>query len=138
MDAVDTYLMPGWMGWAYKSFGPSVSNSSDGVYNPDGSVRQEIAKKLARTYAQAVAGKTKAMKFSDSTAELSLTYDICVECGETEIYHSEAFYYPNGIVFESKPEGAITWEKTEKNRIVIRPANSTKSGTEVSIGIKSK
>ena len=101
MDAVDTYLMPGWMGWAYKTFGPSVSNISDGIYNPDGSVRLVVAKTLARTYAQSVAGKTKLMKFSDVSGDFSLVFDICTECGQTEIYYSENFYYPKGILFES-------------------------------------
>ena len=53
----------------------------------------------SRTYAQAVAGKTKTMKFDNSTSSFLLQYEVLTENMQapTLIYFNEKLRYANGF-----------------------------------------
>lgn len=123
MDACDTYPQS-WIGWAYQS---------EGAYYANGSVRHDKIKKLARTYAQAVAGKTISMKFVENTAEYILKYEVCKNCGETEIYASEFYYYPNGVKIEVEPESSVVYKKGKRNKHLFLGNTNVNEGQIVTI-----
>lgn len=126
-----------WIGWSYKSYG-GITGDCGAVYDSDGKAKPAIVEKLSRTYAQAVAGRTKAMKFNNATKEFYLEYELCEECkGETEIYLNEDIHYTNGFDVVVSDEQKVQWYQPKKNRVHVKAMNSTNGGS-VHLTIKRK
>eukprot|EP00418_Pyrodinium_bahamense_P072675 CAMPEP_0179096102 /NCGR_PEP_ID=MMETSP0796-20121207/44159_1 /TAXON_ID=73915 /ORGANISM="Pyrodinium bahamense, Strain pbaha01" /LENGTH=525 /DNA_ID=CAMNT_0020793807 /DNA_START=1 /DNA_END=1578 /DNA_ORIENTATION=- len=91
MDAMDWYLQS-WLAWTYKGYDPTgylrpddlpftavCTGCRSGLY-PDLPRSEDInwatAKALARTYAQAVQGHARSMRFDRETGAFNLTYEL--------------------------------------------------------------
>jgi len=73
-----------------------------------------------RTYAQAVAGKTKKMNFNPDTKHFEVQYEVCQICGETEIYLKEKLHYPSGYTVTFSPDNIASFHSPKENRIHIK------------------
>ena len=90
----------------------------------------------SRTYAQAVAGDIKLMRFNTTTADFLLTFQPKQSCTlPTEIYLNEALHYPNGspplnsfcfvcsfwcsYTVAVLPRAAATWSSLTPNYITV-------------------
>jgi len=47
------------------------------------------------------------MKFDIKTGDFTLTYSICIECGETIIYANKDYHYENGYDIKVEPSDAL-------------------------------
>ncbi|KAJ7534126.1 hypothetical protein O6H91_13G080900 [Diphasiastrum complanatum] len=111
----DSYVQS-WIGWEYKAFlNKTGSNIDQSLFTDDGQVNLNLAKKLARTYPQAVAGKIISFSFDPVFARFSLVYfverllhsqaeeenlvsvdvDNSKHC--TQIFVHRQFHYPLGL-----------------------------------------
>jgi endoglycosylceramidase len=77
-----------WILWTYKPFFPAPPNatSTGCVYYPNGTAIPDVVGNMTRTYPQAVAGKTISFTFTPLSGQFYLEYNICLECGSTDIY----------------------------------------------------
>ena len=136
LDAFDEKLQS-WIGWSYKSFG-GITGDCGLIYDENGEINKELVKRLSRTYAQAVAGRTKSMKFENSTKEFTLVYEACEECqGETEIYLNEDANYEDGFELEVSDREKLQWYQPKKNRIHVK-SEKLENGEIVKISIRRK
>jgi len=133
VETADDYLQS-WIAWAYKNF-YSPETGNNGLFHADGSVNLKVLKWASRTYAQAVAGKTSKMKFESSGA-FELTYEVCENCGVTEIYLNQALHYPNGHEIAIKPEN-VAIIKEEGNYLYIEHKKGS-NGVTLNINLISK
>ena len=137
LNAFDQNLQS-WIGWSYKSFG-GITGDCGAMYDSQGNINQGVVEKLSRTYAQAVAGKTKSMKYDNLTRDFSLEYEVCGECqGETEIYLNEDVHYEEGFEVVVNDQEKIQWYQPTKNRVHIKELNNMNDGQIVQITIKRK
>ncbi|KAJ7562691.1 hypothetical protein O6H91_03G080600 [Diphasiastrum complanatum] len=114
LAAADEHVQS-WIGWEYKPFvSKTGSDIQDSVFNVTGEVNLEVAKKLARTYPQAVFGRITSFSFDPSTADFSLIYHVegrrsadravagaadasANSMPSTQIFVHRAFHYASGI-----------------------------------------
>jgi endoglycosylceramidase len=73
VETCDDYLLS-WIGWEYKPFWP-ITGASYSVFHLDGTSNLEVIGTLVRPYAQAVAGRTAATSFNNSTKLYTLEFD---------------------------------------------------------------
>lgn len=127
-----------WIGWSYKPFG-DITGDCGNIYDDQGNLNLRLVHGLSRTYAQAVAGKTKNMKFDNNTKEFVLQYEICEKCGETEIYINEELHYNEGFSVEIDNKD-VMWYQPKKNRVhlKINGNNGVKNGDVINVNIKRK
>jgi len=108
VDAADFFLQ-GWLGWEY-----------GGLFYSNGTLDLDVAQRLSRTYAQAVAGTTQSMSFDFDNGSFNLQYTINPSCKlPTEIYLNEAQTYPNGFTVTIEPPFLANWKHVTKNHIQI-------------------
>jgi endoglycosylceramidase len=151
-DAADSHLLS-WATWEYKAFCKEtaeslVSDSQQASYgacktgiggrdlwNDDGTLNEEIARRLARTYAPKIAGRVKSMRFNHTTSAFSLIYklDTSIEA-PTEIFAQQELHYPQGMKVEVFPPLKTTWN-LRGNTISIRALPSVADGEIISIHI---
>jgi len=142
MDLMDSYLQS-WMGWSYKTFvtgvpGETCTGCSNSIFNFDGTINEEMCEIIARTYAKAVAGRTKSMEFDATSGDFSLTFEVDTTITlPTEIYFSEKYFYNNGFEVSVTPTDSLIWEKSSRNHLHFTSSSSLTSGTEVTISLSS-
>lgn len=123
--AADSNLVS-WMGWAYKSFGNITGDPLVAVVYPEnGSLVHQMAHILARPYAQAVAGQTVLMKYSDSFRRFTLKFRLNTGISApTEILYSQPFNFPAGVKVTAQPDGHVRWESVGNSKLLIKPTPS--------------
>lgn len=93
----------------------------DYLWDAQGQLNANTARKLSRTYAQAVAGNTTRSHFDVASARYVLTYDLDTHCAlPTVIYANAALQYPDGLEVSVLPPGAVDWT-VDGNLIEVRP-----------------
>ena len=129
LDIFDDYLQS-WIGWDYKN---------GNFYHQNFTANSDYIKVISRTYAQAVAGKTKSMRFDATTRDFNLVYEACAECGETEVFLNEDLHYEGGFEVAVDDE-TLEWYQPKKNRIHLRhKQNATvANGKEINFSVKRK
>ena len=118
----DKYLLS-WTNWEYKTFckenEESINSDSQAaaygscktgygshnwLYNDNGSIISDTAKKLARTYTQYTAGNIINMIFDPITSDYEFIYEHNVDIKEpTIIYANKQYNYPNGVLIDIIP-----------------------------------
>ena len=129
LDIFDEYLQS-WIGWDYKN---------GNFYYDNFTAKDDYIKVVSRTYAQAVSGRTKSMKFDSSTRDFNLVFEACAECGETEIYLNEDMHYEGGFDVDVN-DVSLEWYQPKKNRIHLRNKHNAKvmNGKEINLSVKRK
>jgi hypothetical protein len=125
VDAVlaeaDAYLQS-WIGWEYKAFqNKTGSVVEQSMFTPSGEVNLVLAKKLARTYPQAVMGSILSFSFDPVSSDFSLVFVAGGEAdsgGDTQVFVHRSFYYPSGLDYSVNYD-CIQVEETER-LIVLR------------------
>ena len=84
----------------------------------------------SRTYAQAVAGQTKSMKFNNSTSEFTLEYEVLEDNMQapTVIYLNKELRYLKGVEYEVSEGATVSFEgdnymlieKKEKGSVSVK------------------
>ena len=99
----DSYLHS-WSYWQFKWFDDFTTRDKpayiEAFYNGDGSLQTNKVKAMARSYTYATCGRPVSQLFDPSTGKFTYTYYSNNECQgqKTELFLSEEFYYPNGIL----------------------------------------
>ena len=99
-------------------------------------------KAYARTYAYAVAGETKSMSFSVTTAEFRLVYVVKTAnpAIATEIFLSK-LWYPSGasvVAVASSGNMRVEYDAGNSNRVLVYPAAGVREDSEVTVVVKRK
>ena len=129
LDIFDEYQQS-WLGWDYKN---------GNFYHENFTVNNDYIQVISRTYAQAVAGNTKTMKFDSKTKVFTLVFEACAECGETEIYLNEDLHYEDGFDVNVN-DIDFQWYQPKKNRVHLKPKDNSTAfkRKEIIIEIKKK
>jgi endoglycosylceramidase len=109
-----------------------IIGSSNGpqslLWNNQGEINSIVAQKLARTYAQKVAGKAISMKFNSETKDFEFIYLIDPSIQEpTEIFLSKKYQYQNGYDITLFPKNKVISKPLSENVIGIYPLSSSSS-----------
>ena len=109
------------------------------IFNENGQLNPDACKKIARTYPQKVAGRTKSIKFDAKTGyfELSWILDTSIIL-PTEIFAHMELYYPNGIDVNIMPFNTMEWQHSlvRKNILEIHSKSHAANGSRITITIK--
>ncbi|KAG0618715.1 hypothetical protein M758_4G087200 [Ceratodon purpureus] len=134
-DSVDAVLaeadahQQSWIGWEYKAFqNKTGSVVEQSMFTASGEVNLVLAKKLARTYPQAVMGSILSFSFDPISSDFSLSFvagdaDSSRGSGDgdlqsTQVFVHRSFYYPSGLAY-SVNHDCIQMEETER-LIILR------------------
>ena len=95
-DTCDEYQV-GWAYWEYKKYKDlttTAGQSSEGIYEDDGTLQVNKVKALARTYLKAIQGTPKFMKFNadNGVYNAMFTYDATIN-GASILFKSTEYYY---------------------------------------------
>lgn len=152
-DACDSHLQS-WTMWEYKTFCKETEETlnSDSqaalfgscktgygehlIWSDNGTQNMEASRKLARTYARAVAGSTQSMSFNTTTGDFRMKFSVDTSIdAPTEIFAHYTLNYPSGIDINVFPLHSLTWEKVSKNMIAFYATDKIQDGAEVIITI---
>jgi len=134
-----------WAYWQFKYFDDitTVSGPLESFYDTAGQLQQAKVKALSRTYAPAIAGRPKQVRFSAATGAFRLRYTANQAALPTEIFANEEWHYPTGHVMSAfnatvKSTGNHTMEATatagaEVDIAITRPYNGSTSGMYTSV-----
>ncbi|KAL4454599.1 hypothetical protein ABPG74_021804 [Tetrahymena malaccensis] len=133
MDMCDQYQQS-WLGWTYKPFwnfcDTTSSGSNGGFYYNNGTAVYEYVHNVARTYATAIAGKTISSFFNSTSGDYTLQYNLCVECGQTEINFNSEHYYPNGFAVQISGNAKYT---SKDGQLIITPNSNSKNNEVITV-----
>lgn len=155
-DAADAHLLS-WASWEYKAFcrETAASLASDSqqadygacktgyggrdLWQDDGSLNTEVARRMARSYAQKVAGATQSMHFNHTTGDFSLVYvaDIAIQA-PTEIFISQNLQYSEGFNVEISPRDKARWSLLRTNIIAVHTLPTAEDGDRILVRITRK
>lgn len=114
-----------WIGWEYKAFQKKTGSVvHQSMFSTSGEVNLGLAKKLARTYPQAVVGSILSFSFDPVSSYFSLSFLAApVQVGEehsrsSQVFVHRPFYYPSGLEFSVNYD-CIHVQETER-LIVLR------------------
>ena len=116
MDQTDE-LLHSWTYWY-------MHVAEDGS-NPD-------AKNMARTYARKTFGVVESMKFDTASADFKLTYVGNGAAGETEIFVSKQYNYPNGVNVSVAGGGDFVYDEA-KGTVTVK--QSSAAGETITVTI---
>lgn len=155
-DAADFHQVS-WTMWEYKTFCKETTETLNGdsqaaafgscktgygellIWDSDGKVNPSACKKLARTYAQKVAGETVSMKFDARTGFFDLVWllDSSISL-PTEVFAHMGYNYPNGFDIITEPPGKIVWKQRalNSNMIDVLPTPLAKDGDRLRFSIR--
>lgn len=129
-------------GWEYTDYIP-ITGTNNGLRDPiSGNVRPDMAKVYSRTYATAIPGTPKSMKFQDDTALFKLLFIHDGSSNPLEIRLNKAAHYPNGIFVSITGEGSsgmatlnsTTANTTDSVLIILSQAVPAGSAITVTVG----
>mmetsp|Transcript_10031 Transcript_10031/g.32899 ORF Transcript_10031/g.32899 Transcript_10031/m.32899 type:complete len:177 (-) Transcript_10031:73-603(-) len=102
-----------WAWWEYKSYDDVTTavGGTESFYDADGELKVDTVRRLARTYARAVAADLSAsaplaQAFAPDTGEYRLSF-VPVAGGISEVYVNREWHYPSGLESEVEPAGAV-------------------------------
>eukprot|EP00762_Andalucia_godoyi_P001652 ANDGO_07135.mRNA.1 Endoglycoceramidase len=122
LNLADDHLQS-WTYWQYKYFHDLTTSgdSSESLFNPDGSMQLDKVKALSRSHAQRIAGVPKQNRFYPDSGSFRLSY--VADCRSasklTEVYFSENLWYPNGYTTSVYPPSNVQVTYAGKNKISI-------------------
>lgn len=138
-DTADKHLLS-WTMWEYKTFcretNETLNSNSQAaefgscktgygehlLWNDNGEINPMGCQKMARTYAQKVAGRTQVMKFDVKTKNFEFVYLIDTSIKEpTEIFVSSKYQYMNGYEIDLLPKGKVIAKQISENIVGIYP-----------------
>ena len=106
-----------WIGWEYKAFqNKTGSVVEQSMFTSSGDVNLGLAKKLARTYPQAVMGSILSFSFDPVSSDVSLSFVAGEPAGcddSSQVFVHRAFYYPSGLEY-SVSHDCVQVEETER------------------------
>ncbi|GAM27787.1 hypothetical protein SAMD00019534_109630, partial [Acytostelium subglobosum LB1] len=135
MDQADDYFQS-WTYWQFKFYNDLTTSSElESLYLSNGTLDLIKVKTLSRTYAQAIAGEPRKMKFDINNGDFTLSYEINTSISQpTVVYLNEAMHYPSG--YKAKiTTGAATLTYPQKNIINITPSSTTTNGQLITLEI---
>lgn len=95
------------------------------------------SRKLARTYAQKVSGRTLSMSFSADTSDFQLAWELDMGIAlPTEVFAHQSLHYAGGMDVQVQPAGALSWTMISKNIIGFTPTPRARNGMKVVVTIK--
>uniref|UniRef100_A0A7S1FFA1 Endoglycoceramidase n=1 Tax=Noctiluca scintillans TaxID=2966 RepID=A0A7S1FFA1_NOCSC len=113
-----------WAYWelkTYKDF--TTANAAESLYDGDGKIETTKLATLSRTYAQAIAGEPKSMKFDSETARFTLRFKPNATISKpTVIYFNEELHYPHGYISKVTPSGCLDVVQEEPNHLFLSVA----------------
>lgn len=147
-----------WLAWEYKPFcqDTNESVSSDRqqgsygacktgggsylIFNKNGTINNFASRKIARTYAQKIAGYATSMSFNVDTADFFFTFIVNTSITlPTEVFAHQNLHYRDGMSITVSPQLSLTWTMLSTN-VIGFTANKAllQSGQEVSIKITTR
>ena len=112
-NVCDEYLIS-WIGWEYKTMAGALSDGTCtgcgyGLWKPDGTLDEQIAKSVSRTYAQKVAGRTLMQHFDSKQGGIfTLVFAMNTDIeAPTIIFTNLKYWYPKGFKMEVDPKDAV-------------------------------
>lgn len=127
------------------------------IWNDNGQVNEEPARKLARTYPQKTAGKyftnycltnfnymlylglIVEFHFNYSTSNFEMTFEIDTSISlPTEVFAHQLYHYPNGMDITTFPPGKVLNRMISDNIVGFYPTKLANSGEVIAISIKNK
>jgi endoglycosylceramidase len=155
-DLTDKYGLS-WTLWEYKTFCKETAESlaSDSQQAAFGSCKTGYgeklfvdengkrldagSKKLARTYAQATAGRLQTMKFNATTGDFVAQWKANTDITRpTEIFAHQELNYPTGMVVDVFPPLSMTWEMKSANIVAFYYTPLAKNSDMVTVKISRK
>lgn len=157
-NMADKHLVS-WTMWEYKTFcqetNESLSSNSQAAaygscktgygsllyFDREGNINAAAAAKLARSYAQKVAGKTLKMSFDILSKDFELIYEINTTILQpTEIFLSTTYNYINGYEIETIPKVKVLTKVISTNIIGVyaNPVDMPENGSKVIVRIRAK
>mmetsp|Transcript_10032 Transcript_10032/g.32904 ORF Transcript_10032/g.32904 Transcript_10032/m.32904 type:complete len:178 (-) Transcript_10032:522-1055(-) len=113
-----------WAWWEYKSYDDVTTavGGTESFYDADGELKVDTVRRLARTYARAVAADLSAsaplaQAFAPDTGEYRLSF-VPVAGGISEVYVNREWHYPGGIEAGVEPAGAAEVSDDGKSSVV--------------------
>ncbi|ETO21589.1 glycosyl hydrolase family protein [Reticulomyxa filosa] len=112
MDECDNYKIS-WIGWEYKPLAGSLPNGTCtgcgyGIFLPNGTVNEMVAKVVSRTFAQFVSGNVQLIQFDKGTAVFKLNFFLNTTITQpTVVYANLKYWYPQGYDLTYSPTQAI-------------------------------
>jgi endoglycosylceramidase len=137
MDAADA-AKQSWLFWEYKPGPTPLTGNTLTLWNADGTVNHTVAAIVSRTYAQAVAGDTRAVRFDAATGAFFLEYAVArgVASTETRVFVAAAYHYPVGVKVVVGGAAGVTFARTDNGSglVVTHPA-ATPIGTTITVNV---
>jgi endoglycosylceramidase len=97
----------GWAYWTWRYFDDPTGSGSEALLRVDGKLRP-IARVLARTYPEAIAGRPVTLNFDPATARFRLSYrPVQTHGSPTVIFVPTSIHYPHGYCARARG-GAVT------------------------------
>mmetsp|Transcript_8442 Transcript_8442/g.23820 ORF Transcript_8442/g.23820 Transcript_8442/m.23820 type:complete len:539 (+) Transcript_8442:241-1857(+) len=98
-----------WVYWQFKFYEDlTTAGPGESFYQEDGSLDTSKVRTLSRTYARVIGGVPLQNKFNPVTASYELTYEP-MPGADTEIFLSNAFYYPKGFTMNASPQEGVVF-----------------------------
>jgi len=126
-----------WTYWMLKKYSDfTTANAAESLYDENGDLEVAKLKTLSRTFAPAIAGTPRKMKFDPVSGSFNLTFTLALANAATEVYLNEALNYPGGFSVEVRPENCLNWSQNEQNflEFTVSPG-ATCMNSDISISI---
>mmetsp|Transcript_14340 Transcript_14340/g.22349 ORF Transcript_14340/g.22349 Transcript_14340/m.22349 type:complete len:524 (-) Transcript_14340:51-1622(-) len=128
---------------SFAAYGACITGygSHNYIWNDDGTENDDVKRKLARTYAKAVAGETQRMKYDIDTGDFELKFLLDTSItAPTEIYANQGLVYSNGMNIVIEPENYLQLDEkiARKNHFYFVPTDESIDGIEVSVSLSKK
>lgn len=122
MDQCDAYAQS-WLGWEYKPY-QGFRTGHTTIWNSNGTLNEEVANTLTRTYARVVAGNQQNARFNTSTYDFDLVFTTnpMVSNATTMIYLNQARHYAAGytVALRSNTTAVtLTWSQVARNHLQV-------------------
>ena len=120
---------------AYKTFTPGDPGGY--FFHANGSLNEDQARLVARSYPVAVQGTLLSMAFNDSTSVLDFSFDLDPNVGApTEVYFCAACRYQDGVTLAVTPPGALTKLNSTSPNVMVLGATPGASAGPVSVSLR--
>ena len=152
-DAADAHGLS-YMMWEYKDFclendqsrtwpsqnsayGSCKTGFGGGVWDAQGQLVAEQARRMARAYPQAVAGELQSFSFNVSSSALHLSFRLDAKAQlPTEVFVSETYHYPLGLQVLASPSGHVAWTRdATRHLLLLTPTALAVDGEIISVSV---
>lgn len=126
----------------HADYGACITGFGGGMFDATGAPVDKQWKRVARTYAPAVAGNLSTVAFDEATGVYTMTYAADTTLGEqapTEIFVSEKYYYGSGVAVTVSPANAATAKHVAgSNLVTVTAAAGATFGQDVTVTVSPK